>query len=132
MAHCFGAGETTSPVPAFTWGMPASGHGAARPCLKRQASAAMWIRRIVLALLIIMVIGAAAFLVWAWEPAIALSERPDPASFDHETVQRGAELAAMGNCNTCHTAAGGKAFAGGQPLPTPFGTIYGTNITPDM
>jgi mono/diheme cytochrome c family protein len=91
----------------------------------------MWIRRIILALLFIVVIGAAAFLAWAWEPAIALGDKPDPASFDRETVQRGAELAALGNCNTCHTAEGGKAFAGGRPLPTPFGTIYATNITPD-
>ena len=26
---------------------------------------------------------------------------------------------------------GGKAFAGGLPVPTPFGTIYSSNITPD-
>jgi mono/diheme cytochrome c family protein len=37
----------------------------------------------------------------------------------------------MGNCRTCHTAAGGRAFAGGFPLETPFGTIYSTNVTPD-
>src|SRR3954468_24923742 len=91
----------------------------------------MRIGRIVLALLVIVLIGVVAFFVWAREPAIALNDRPDPASFNRETVQRGAVLAALGDCNTCHTAAGGKAFAGGRPLPTPFGTIYGTNITPD-
>ncbi len=32
---------------------------------------------------------------------------------------------------SCHTAEGGKPYAGGTPLKTPFGTIYGTNITPD-
>ncbi|WP_239384387.1 c-type cytochrome, partial [Delftia tsuruhatensis] len=26
---------------------------------------------------------------------------------------------------------GGQPFAGGKPLPTPFGTLYGTNISPD-
>ena len=31
----------------------------------------------------------------------------------------------------CHTASGGKAFAGGRAIPTPFGTIFATNITPD-
>lgn len=42
-----------------------------------------------------------------------------------------AQLSAIGNCNVCHTAADGKPFAGGRPLKTPFGTIHGTNITPD-
>jgi mono/diheme cytochrome c family protein len=32
---------------------------------------------------------------------------------------------------SCHTAPGGAPFAGGTPLTTPYGTIYGTNITPD-
>jgi mono/diheme cytochrome c family protein len=46
-------------------------------------------------------------------------------------VKRGAELAAVGNCIACHTLPGGKAFAGGLAVPTQFGTIYSTNITPD-
>jgi len=59
---------------------------------------------------------------------------PAPAqrtSFDAALVARGARLAAIGNCAACHTQPGGKAFAGGLPLSTPFGTIYSTNITPD-
>ncbi len=31
----------------------------------------------------------------------------------------------------CHTAEGGAPFAGGLPIHSPFGTIYGSNITPD-
>ncbi len=31
----------------------------------------------------------------------------------------------------CHTRPGGQPFAGGYGLNTPFGIIYGTNITPD-
>ena len=31
----------------------------------------------------------------------------------------------------CHTAQGGRPYAGGRPLKTPFGIIHGTNITPD-
>ncbi len=46
-------------------------------------------------------------------------------------VKRGRDLAAIGNCNDCHTVRGGKSFAGGLPVPTPFGTIYSSNITPD-
>jgi mono/diheme cytochrome c family protein len=46
-------------------------------------------------------------------------------------VKRGRELAAIGNCSDCHTVRGGKDFAGGLPVPTPFGTVYSSNITPD-
>lgn len=90
----------------------------------------MW-RRILFVVLIMTVLGAAGFVAWAWEPALALNPPPDRSSFDRELVQRGAELAAIGNCGVCHTTAGGKPFAGGRPLPTPFGTIHATNITPD-
>ena len=53
------------------------------------------------------------------------------ASFDAALVKRGRDLAAIGNCNDCHTVRGGDSFAGGLPVPTPFGTIYSSNITPD-
>ena len=38
-----------------------------------------------------------------------------------------------GDCFTCHTdeKSGGKPFAGGRALATPFGTFYSPNITPD-
>src|SRR6267142_955960 len=72
----------------------------------------------------------AAFAV-AWRPAISAIEPPAPQSFDTALVKRGRDLAALGNCNDCHTVRGGKAFAGGLPVPTPFGTIYSSNITPD-
>jgi mono/diheme cytochrome c family protein len=51
--------------------------------------------------------------------------------FDASLIKHGADLAALGDCNTCHTTEGGKTFAGGRDIPTPFGTIYSTNITPD-
>src|SRR3984885_14226969 len=72
----------------------------------------------------------AAFAV-AWRPAISAIEPPAPQSFDPALVKRGRELAAMGNCNDCHTTRGGKSFAGGLAVPTPFGTIFSSNITPD-
>ncbi|MDQ2803498.1 MAG: cytochrome c, partial [Pseudomonadota bacterium] len=34
-------------------------------------------------------------------------------------------------CIACHTTPGGKLFAGGRPMPTPFGTLYSPNIIPD-
>jgi mono/diheme cytochrome c family protein len=74
--------------------------------------------------------GVAAFAV-AWRPGIAAIDPPAPQSFDAALVKRGRDLASIGNCNDCHTVRGGKAFAGGLPVPTPFGTIYSSNITPD-
>ena len=56
---------------------------------------------------------------------------PARSSFDPALIAKGAQLAAIGNCQVCHTAEGGRSFAGGRPIETPFGTFYGTNITPD-
>jgi mono/diheme cytochrome c family protein len=49
----------------------------------------------------------------------------------HSDIARGRYLVAAGDCAACHTADGGQPFAGGRAIPTPFGTIYSTNITPD-
>ena len=49
----------------------------------------------------------------------------------HSSIERGRYLAAAGDCAACHTAEGGQPYAGGRAIPTPFGTIYSTNITPD-
>ena len=73
-------------------------------------------------------IGAA---VLPWR-AIAPIARPDASVYSAATIARGQQLAALGDCAVCHTSANGILNAGGQPLPTPFGTIYSTNITPDV
>lgn len=44
----------------------------------------------------------------------------------------GEYLARAGDCVACHSAPGGKAFAGGLKMGTPLGAIYATNITPDV
>lgn len=46
-------------------------------------------------------------------------------------VAQGAYLARLGNCAQCHTALGGKPYAGQRAIATPFGTAYSTNLTPD-
>lgn len=46
------------------------------------------------------------------------------------TASAGKRLAVAADCVACHTAPGGRAFAGGYPLGSPMGTIYSTNITP--
>ena len=53
------------------------------------------------------------------------------ATYSAATLERGRELAALGNCVTCHTSAQGKPNAGGLGIQTPFGTVYSTNLTPD-
>jgi mono/diheme cytochrome c family protein len=52
--------------------------------------------------------------------------RPDAA-----LVARGAYLAKVGDCAACHTARGGFDMAGGKAVPTPFGTMYAPNLTPE-
>ena len=46
-------------------------------------------------------------------------------------VERGRYLAIAADCAACHTKPGGQPFAGGVALETPFGTLVGSNITPD-
>src|SRR3990167_3874965 len=49
-----------------------------------------------------------------------------------EQLKRGEYTTKLGDCIACHTAPhGGKPFAGGFPVETPFGTIYTPNITAD-
>ena len=45
-------------------------------------------------------------------------------------VKQGEYLAVAGDCAACHTAPGGKPFAGGLAINTPIGNIISTNITP--
>lgn len=71
----------------------------------------------------------AAMLPWR---AIAPISRPDASVYSAATIERGRQLAALGDCAVCHTSANGVLNAGGRPLETPFGTIYSTNITPDV
>ena len=46
-------------------------------------------------------------------------------------IKRGEYLAKAADCIVCHTAQGGRPYAGGFAFVLPFGTLYSTNITPD-
>jgi len=66
------------------------------------------------------------------------SAPPTPAAYDSATPARQAALLKQGeyvaraaDCTACHTAPGGKPYAGGLTMSTPIGTLYSTNITPD-
>lgn len=86
------------------------------------------------------------FLIWAiWASGVFQSSSAPPpfpdalsthsaesgASAIDRLVARGAYLASVGDCIACHTAPGGKPLAGGLAMPTPYGTLYSPNITPD-
>jgi mono/diheme cytochrome c family protein len=88
-------------------------------------------RYVWLLLVALAVFGTGSFIWFAWHGAIAPIAPPARASFDPAAIARGARLAVLGDCISCHTVPGGTAFAGGRPLETPFGTIYASNITPD-
>jgi mono/diheme cytochrome c family protein len=79
-------------------------------------------------LLLIVVLGAGALF---FVTHLAMPEDRSQRVFAPDLVRRGGDLAALGYCASCHTAESGKPFAGGRPLATPFGTVFGTNITPD-
>ena len=106
------------------WGLP--------PCRQWDCqSKPMAIIRIIAALAIVCVVVVAAFVAFAWRSPIDPINRPDTTAFDPALVARGAQLASAGNCMTCHTLPGGRAFAGGVAVATPVGILHSTNITPD-
>ncbi len=49
-----------------------------------------------------------------------------------ELIERGRYLVRAGNCIACHTPLGQPEYAGGRPIITPFGTVFSSNLTPDM
>lgn len=52
-------------------------------------------------------------------------------SVDAALVQRGEYVSRVADCAACHTAIGGRLYAGGLAIESPVGTIYSTNITAD-
>lgn len=91
----------------------------------------MTLRRALLTAAAVGILAVLVGLALAWRPAIAPITANAAVNTDRKTIDHGAELAAIGNCADCHTAANGPAYAGGRPVPTPFGTIYASNLTPD-
>lgn len=85
------------------------------------------------AALAVIVLGCVAVVaLYVFKPSIPPVARPDPAGFDPADVAHGEQLAAIGDCAVCHTATGGTVYAGSRPLATPFGTVFSSNITPDV
>lgn len=61
------------------------------------------------------------------EPAAEVA-KADPKQ---EQLIRGQYLTAVGDCYACHTVRGSEPYSGGLEMPTPFGTLFTPNITPD-
>jgi len=61
-----------------------------------------------------------------------LGALPGNASAPDDAQDRGKYLATAGNCVSCHTSERGRPYAGGRAFQTPFGTLFSTNITPDL
>jgi mono/diheme cytochrome c family protein len=55
-----------------------------------------------------------------------------PELLSASLLERGRYLARAADCASCHTRPNGPAFAGGRAFVLPFGTLYSTNITPDL
>ncbi len=53
------------------------------------------------------------------------------AAPDAQLIEAGRYLAVTADCIACHSAKGGKPFAGGLTMATPIGSLYSSNITPD-
>jgi mono/diheme cytochrome c family protein len=89
------------------------------------------IRRVLIGFLLVVFAAGLGLFVLAWRHAIPPIARPAAESFPADLVAKGETLSAIGHCAACHTQPGGQPFAGGYPLHTPFGIIYGDNISPD-
>jgi mono/diheme cytochrome c family protein len=90
----------------------------------------------ILGLLVLIAVVAVGVLFWIGRDRGA----SPPASVDlanlgadqrQQMLERGRWVARAADCAACHTDPdGGSDLAGGLPMVTPMGTLYGTNITP--
>jgi mono/diheme cytochrome c family protein len=92
-------------------------------------------KRALIGLLLGVLLGALALLALVWYLNLRGEDRihdlPAPPVPTAQQVARGAYLARVGNCASCHTDRGGAAYAGGRAIETPFGAVYSSNLTPD-
>jgi mono/diheme cytochrome c family protein len=61
----------------------------------------------------------------------AMAQAATPADAN-SLVARGHYVSLEADCASCHTGPSGKPYAGGYPLKSDFGIIYGPNITQDV
>src|ERR1700683_4965568 len=100
----------------------------------------------IIAALAVIVLGAIAYIVFgpgamdfAGGRRVSLKDYPGaspvgvPDGLKSASLRdRGEYLNRAADCMVCHTAKNSAPFAGGRAFVLPFGTIYSTNITPDL
>lgn len=80
---------------------------------------------------VLVVIGIIALLAFIFVP-VQLTKPTKELAADWKPAEgQGQYVMYASDCMACHTAEGGKPFAGGRPIASPMGTIWTTNITPD-
>ena len=89
-----------------------------------------WALRILVLMAILAAIGAGV-LLWMRPGELPRGPRGEVPNATTQLIELGEYLARAGDCVACHTMPGGREFAGGRAMPTPFGALYVPNITPD-
>lgn len=83
------------------------------------------IAAILVTILVMASLGVLTLQLWPLPPQRPINEVQGDA-------KRGAYLARLSGCLTCHTSSGSKPLSGGAPLVSRFGSFYAPNITPDQ
>jgi mono/diheme cytochrome c family protein len=87
--------------------------------------------RVLMAILLVALLGVA-LVVWLNRDDVGDAESAvAPSSDAAATVARGEYLVRAGSCFGCHTEPGGRPYAGGRAIETPFGVVHAPNLTPD-
>lgn len=86
---------------------------------------------ILVILFTVLFIGLLVFALWPTETPVISNPIDANTYAESSDIAAGRYLAMAAGCFVCHTAPGGKPFAGGLPIDTRIGTIYSLNITPD-
>ena len=100
-------------------------------------------KRIFLAMLVVLVAGTSALFAYGYylgdtlvirseQPASGISSVPTTASNIAGQITKGEYLARAANCMGCHTTRGGLAYAGGRVISSEFGDFVSPNLTPDV
>ncbi len=72
-----------------------------------------------------------AAILW-WQTTGEADRAAPPQGSDPAQARRGEYLARIGNCSGCHSTPGELPYAGGRAIATPFGSVYSSNLTPDI
>jgi len=89
-------------------------------------------KKALLAVVAVGVIAVAGAFAYATAPSTTRAIPAGTADLnDKALIDAGRYVATASDCIACHTANGGKPFAGGRAIASPIGNMYSTNITPE-